>query len=295
MLMTKDDHAERNLLRFQREIELSRRLEHPRIAAGYEAGHWGRIPFLAMEYIPGPTLYQLVKRTGPLDLAWACLWTADVADALDYAHQGGVIHRDLKPSNIIVNPQRTAKLLDLGLARMFDDDHNEELVLGGRKIVGSFDYMAPEQSINSARADARSDIYALGCMLYFLLAGHPPFHHVSERRQKMECHRRVQPSPITVARPDCPVGLSRIVHRMLEKDPQARFSVAAEVRDALRDWADRVTDGDLAPELPNAWFGEPPVHLVRWKQTPKKDESDRGILGILGTGIQRLMGRKSSS
>jgi serine/threonine protein kinase len=252
-----------------------------------------------MEYVPGPTLYQLVRRHGGIPLYWACRWIADIADALDYAHQGGVVHRDLKPSNVIVTPERTAKLLDLGLARWYEDDHNEERVLGRRRIVGSFDYMAPEQADDSSRADARCDIYALGCLLYFLIAGHPPFHHVAERKQKIECHRTVAPTPITVYRPSTPMGLARTIERMLAKSPSNRFSVAAEVRDALANWMVRLLERGDVRELPDGWFPASPPPPPNWspdrlRETASSAVTEQGgFWGRLGSGFQRIFGRRA--
>jgi serine/threonine protein kinase len=299
MLSSEQSSHERGQLRFQREIDVSRRLEHPKLARAYAAGLWRSKPFLAMEYVPGPTLYQLVRRHGPIPLYWTCRWISDVADALDYAHQGGVVHRDLKPSNVIVTPERTAKLLDLGLARWYEDDHNEERVLGRRRIVGSFDYMAPEQADDSSRADARCDIYALGCLLYFLIAGHPPFHHVAERTQKVECHRTVAPTPITVHRPSTPMGLARSIERMLAKSPSDRYSVAAEVRNALSNWMVRLMERGDVRELPDEWFpGQPapPSHWTvdRLRQTAGEDAAEQaGFWGRLGSGFQRIFGRRA--
>jgi serine/threonine-protein kinase len=244
--------------RFQREIELNRRLEHPHLARALEAGKWKQTPFLAMEFVPGSTLYSLVQKHGPIDPYWACRWMADVASALDYIHQGGVIHRDIKPSNAIVTPERHAKLLDLGLARWFDDDHNEARVVGVNRVIGSFDYMAPEQTLDSARADARSDIYSLGCMLYFLLAGHPPFRHAADRVEKAELHRTAPPPDLGAERPSLPTRLVKEVHRMMAKDPRDRYSVAAEVEAALSDWVERFEEDARTPSLPDEWFPDAP-------------------------------------
>jgi serine/threonine protein kinase len=285
---------ERGNLRFQREIEVSKRLDHPKLARGFEAGLWKTSPFLAMEYVPGPTLYQLVKRHGVMDPVWASIWIADVADALDYVHQGGVIHRDLKPSNVVVTPEGSAKLLDLGLARWMHDDHNEERLLGRGRVVGSFDYMAPEQGVDSARADARSDIYSLGCLFYFLLAGHPPFHHVPERAQKIEAHRIVTPTPINALRSGIPHLLVDALNRMLEKEPGRRFSVAAEVRDLLLDLVDQYLDSAAPPPLPDEWFAGLPVRSPFKSVDANGAQPDSGLWKRLGAGFQRLFGRSET-
>jgi serine/threonine protein kinase len=290
ILSSAQKEHERGQLRFQREIEVSKRLDHPKLARGFEAGMWKSSPFLAMEYVPGPTLYQLVKRHGVMDPIWAALWIADVADALDYVHQGGVIHRDLKPSNVVVTPDGDAKLLDLGLARWMHDDHNEERLLGRGRIVGSFDYMAPEQGVDSARADARSDIYSLGCVFYFLLAGHPPFHHVPERLQKIEAHRHVAPTPITALRTGVPHLLVDALNRMLAKEPGRRFSVAAEVRDLLVDLVDQYLDGAPPHPLPDEWFTGAPARAPV-EAASDGDRLNGGFWKRIGVGFQRLFGK----
>lgn len=243
----------RFLRRFQREMEVSQKLSHPGIASGFEAGVVDDLPYLAMEYVPGPTLYRLVRKLGPLPIYWSALWLAQVCEALDYAHQHGVIHRDLKPSNIILAPNGVAKLLDLGLARWYDDDHNEEEVLGARRIVGSFDYIAPEQTVLSSSVDGRSDIYGLGCVLYFALTGRAPFQDVEDRRAKVEHHRHRAPIPLGGLRPDVPPQLARIVKKMMAKDPADRFQVAAAAADNLNAFcaAQPVTP------MPNILFSEP--------------------------------------
>lgn len=224
----------RQLRRFQREMEVAQRLSHPGISAGLEAGVADELPYLAIEYVPGPTLYRLVRRMSPLPVYWCAYWLMQICEALDYAHQHGVIHRDLKPSNIIITPTGTAKLLDLGLARWYDDDHNEDEVVGIKRIVGSFDYIAPEQTVQSSTADGRSDIYGLGCVLYFALTGRAPFQDVEPRRAKIEHHRSRAPIPLTGLRPDVPPKMVRIVERMMSKEPDDRYQVAAQAADALR-------------------------------------------------------------
>ena len=239
----------RNVRRFRREMQVSQRLQHADIAVAYEAGIWKGIHYLAMEYVPGPTLYQLIRRSGPTSAYWAAKWMSEVAGALDYAHQSGVVHRDLKASNIIITPENRAKLLDLGLARWYDDDHNEDRVLGTRRIVGSFDYIAPEQANNSARADARSDIYGLGCLLYFALTGRPPFYHVEDTREKIRHHCEVPPQPVTELRPGLPPAFAAVIEKMMAKSAEDRYQVAAQVRDELSQWVQRWHEQKLVQPL----------------------------------------------
>ncbi|QDU63117.1 Serine/threonine-protein kinase PknB [Planctomycetes bacterium Pan216] len=240
--------SERTILRFRREIALSQFLSHPGIAAAYEAGETKHVHYLAMEYARGDTLYRLIRRTGPASPIEACRWISQVAGALHYAHQMGVIHRDLKPSNVIIGPKGRTKLLDLGLARWIKDDENEDRVVGVRRIVGSFDYIAPEQAADSSMADARSDVYGLGCLLYFSLSGKPPFHHVKERKAKIAHHRRIHAEPLTHQRSEVPGGLDRDISCMLAKDPSDRFGSAGEVRAVLLEWIDALERGQTEGE-----------------------------------------------
>ena len=232
--------TKRAVLRFQREMEVSQKLQHPGIAIAYESGVWREMHFLAMEYVPGPTLFQLVRREGPLTAYHCAMWSSQLADALHFAHNSGVIHRDLKPSNVIITPENKIKLLDLGLARWLRDDHNERRLVGDNRVVGSFDYMAPEQGVNSSKADAKSDLYALGCLMYFALTGSPPFSYVEGSRAKLEHHLSVIPIPVGSIRKDLPKNYDSIVTRLMAKDPKYRYDNAAEVSDILRNWTNRL-------------------------------------------------------
>lgn len=284
----------RNVLRFRREMELSQRLEHPGIAVAYESGSWQGVDFLAMEYVAGSTLYQLIRAHGPAPPYLVAKWLAQIADALDYVHQAGVVHRDLKPSNIIITPDGSAKLLDLGLARWYEDDHNEDRVLGEKRIVGSFDYISPEQASNSARADPRSDIYGMGCLMYFALAGRPPFHDVESNREKLIYHRKVQPVAIEQIRPDLPRGFARAVAKMMAKDPQKRFQVSAEVRDVLNRWEQELQT-TLAPKefpfrLPQSEPESPDEPVVLESDSESSEHVPIAGRPSLWTRLTRLLG-----
>lgn len=253
------ESQERTIRRFQREIELGHQLRHPAIANAIEAGEQPGLQYLAMQYVLGQTLYRLVRRNGPCTPYWTARWLGEVASALDYAHGKGVYHRDLKPSNIMITPQQSAVLLDFGLARWLDDDHNEEKVVGKRRMVGSFDYIPPEQARNSAGADARSDIYGLGCLAYFALTGSPPFGHVSGRKEKVVCHKEVEPTPLAELRPDLPREFTQVIRRMLAKDPDSRYGNAALVKGTLLDWAEKLSGEDTVGPAPISWHLLPSV------------------------------------
>ncbi len=228
---------ERHLARFQREMEMSRKVAHPHLAWTYEVGEFHGVHYIAMEYIPGRTLSRLVTEEGPLHWKRAARLMAEVAAGLEHAHNQGLIHRDLKPSNIQITPRDHAKVLDLGLALIHGEEGGDALVVGGQGyIVGSMDYIAPEQTLDAAAVDRRSDLYSLGCTLYFALTGRPPFPGGTSK-EKIYRHRDEVPPPLAELVPNLPPGFVALVERLMRKEPTARPESAAEVEEELQSWA----------------------------------------------------------
>jgi serine/threonine protein kinase len=226
----------RVLARFRREMEMSQRVAHPHIAWTYEVGVCQGVYYIAMEYIPGKSLFRLVTEEGPLSLPRAARLFAEVAGALDHAHTQGLVHRDLKPSNILITPNDHAKVLDLGLAIMQGEKPGDRRVVGGQGyVVGSMDYIAPEQVEDASKADTRSDIYGLGCTLYFALTGRQPFPGGSAQ-DKLHCHRTQEPVPVEELKPDVAPGFAFLLRRMMAKRPEDRFASAADVQEEFRKW-----------------------------------------------------------
>jgi serine/threonine protein kinase len=230
--------------RFLREMSLNLRFSHPHLCQGLDVGIQHSVYYLAMEFIPGRTLQRLVQEDGPLTVPRAAALFAEVCSALEYIHAQGLIHRDLKPSNIMVTPKGHAKVLDLGLALLRHEETGPREVVGGEHyIVGSMDYIAPEQTTNPLEVDARSDIYALGCTLYYALSGRPPFPG-GTAREKMRRHRTEEPVALRQLRPELPPAFAALVRRLMAKDPQQRVASAAELRQLLLAWA------PAEPQLP---------------------------------------------
>lgn len=233
----KAKEADRHLARFRREMELSQRVRHPNLALAFEVGVNQGVHYIAMEYIPGRSLHRLVTREGVLPVARAAKLFAEVCSGLDHAHSQGLIHRDLKPSNIMVTPNHHAKVLDLGLALLEGEVAEDIEIIGGAGyVVGSMDYMAPEQIEDSRTVDARADIYSLGCTLYFALTGRLPFPGGS-KRDKIRRHRREEPEPIEHLNPAVPDQFIDIVRKMMAKAPERRYASAYDAREALLAWA----------------------------------------------------------
>ena len=228
---------ERLIARFRREMDLSQRVAHPNLTQTYEVGVSQGVYFIAMEYIAGQSLYRLVSQGGPLPVGRAAKLFAQVAAGLEHAHGLGLIHRDLKPSNIMITPRDQVKVLDLGLALIEGEVVEDHTVVGGKGyVVGTFDYIAPEQTEDAAKVDARSDLYSLGCTMYFALTGQAPFPG-GDRRQKINNHRIAIPSPIQDLNPLVPASFAAVVHPLLSKRPEDRPRSAESLRQQLLAWA----------------------------------------------------------
>jgi len=224
------------LERFIREAQAIAALDHPNIIRAYDFDHEGDIHYIIMEYFPGDNLQTIVEREKKIPFPRIVNILRQTADALAHAHAIGVIHRDVKPSNILVNPQGEVKVLDLGLALL------DEQVYEGRithiqedTILGTADYLAPEQALDSHKVDARADIYALGGVLYFCLTGHPPFPEGSVPKRLLD-HQQSEPSDILIERPEVPDDLVALCKKMMSKDPNHRQQSAKEVVHDFEDW-----------------------------------------------------------
>jgi eukaryotic-like serine/threonine-protein kinase len=229
---------ERLLARFRREMEMCQRVAHPHLAWTYEVGVSQGCYYIALEYIPGKTLFRLVNEEGPLATPRAARLFTEVASALDHAHNQGLIHRDMKPSNIIITPHDHAKVLDLGLALVEGEAPTDREVQGGPGyVVGTMDYIAPEQTEDPGKVDARSDIYSLGCTLYFCLTGRAPFAGGSAQ-EKIHRHRHEEPLPIPQFNPSVPPAFIGLLRKMMAKNPDHRLSTAAELQARLEEWAE---------------------------------------------------------
>jgi serine/threonine-protein kinase len=238
--------------RFYREIQAVSQLVHPNVVLAHDAGPAGKTHFLAMEYVDGIDLQKLVLQSGPLSVEQACDYIRQAALGLQHVHDRGLVHRDIKPGNLIVTqveaangtgsaayvgqsfPYGLIKILDLGLAR-FDDtfEDTDPLTISGQGgIRGSADYLAPEQAVDFHTADIRADIYSLGCTLFFLLTGQPPFEGGS-LAQKLMKHQKANPPILDKVRPGLPRRLGAIVYRMMAKNPADRFQTPGQVAAAI--------------------------------------------------------------
>ena len=225
------------LERFHREAQATAALDHPNIVRAYDVDNQGKTHYLVMEYVPGRDLMTIVKDDGPLDYVSAAKYIYQSALGLQHAHDAAMVHRDVKPANLLVDESDSIKILDMGLALMNEDQselagltdkHNE-------KVLGTADYLAPEQALNSHNIDSRADIYGLGCTLYYVLAGHPPFPE-GTLAQRIAQHQTKMPPDIRLDRTDLPETLGSICFKMLQKNPDHRYQSANEVASDLESW-----------------------------------------------------------
>lgn len=233
--------------RFHREAQAVASLDHPNIVRAYDVDHQSdrdaEIHFLVMEYVEGSSLQELVAKQGPVAYADAVDYMRQSALGLAHAHKAGLVHRDIKPGNLLLDKNGTVKILDLGLARFFNGSDEEQAltIQHDEKVLGTADYLAPEQALDSHSVDARADIYSLGCTLFFLLTGQPPFTE-GTLTQRLMAHQTKEPPPLTQFRPDAPESLVELLKRMMAKKPDDRFPSAADTAMALLQWLNQNAD-----------------------------------------------------
>jgi eukaryotic-like serine/threonine-protein kinase len=227
---------ELSLDRFRREMELSQRCQHPNVARTIAVGHEGDVHFMVLEYIPGMSLYDMVRsdKYGPLRVTDAARLFLKVIDGLGAAHLSGIVHRDIKPSNIMITPDGNAKILDLGLARAIGD---EQAITRANTVLGTLDYASPEQLRDARGADVRSDLYSVGCTLYFALSGRPPFEG-GDMINKIFRQRLDDPEPLEKITRGVPAAFATIVRKLMAKNPDERYQSCAELRADLVRWTD---------------------------------------------------------
>jgi len=257
------------LERFFTEARAVAALDHPNIVHAYDVANEGDRYYLVMEYVEGRDLQRIVEQNGPLDFALAADYIRQAAEGLAHAHDRNVIHCDIKPANLLVNQQGVVKILDMGMARAVgvearaaDGSAQED-----QAILGTVDYMAPEQAEGVEKLDRRSDIYSLGCTFYFLLTGSPPFPDgtLAERILK---HQKEEPKDIAERRPDTPPELIRICRKMMAKNPDDRFQTADEVARLLSEWRPAPSAKILRAK---------PLEEVEAEAEPVEDESSLAV------------------
>lgn len=223
------------LARFYLEARAAARLDHPNIVRAFDVDSEGNTHYLVMEYIDGRDVQQVVKEDGLLDFETAVNYLIQAANGLEHAHNSGLIHRDIKPANILIDRKGTAKILDMGLARFSAGEEASLTIAHEENVLGTADYLSPEQARDSHEVDHRTDLYSLGCTLYFMLTGHAPFPEGS-LAQRIAKHQTEMPADIREDRPDCPQSLVNICRKLIQKKPERRYSSAHEVREVLEHW-----------------------------------------------------------
>ncbi|HMP60948.1 MAG TPA: protein kinase [Gemmatales bacterium] len=242
-----------SLERFYREAKAGAALDHPNLVRSYDIDfdQASDLHYLVMEYVDGVNMQDLVKMRGQVEPMRAAHYMYYAALGLEHAHQCGLIHRDIKPSNLLVDRQGAVKILDMGLARFFNDEQDMITKKYDESVLGTADYLAPEQAVDSHSVDVRADIYSLGCSFYFILAGYPPFVEGSVA-QKLIWHQTRTPKSIREYCPDLPEDIQHVLERMMAKSAADRYQTPGELAAALLTYG-RMSfpppDDDVLPRL----------------------------------------------
>jgi serine/threonine protein kinase len=292
--------------RFHREIQVMASLHHPNIVEAYDAEMVSGAEVLALEYVEGINLTKLVKDHGPLPVSLACEYIRQAALALQHAHEKGLVHRDVKPSNLMLQAGGTIKLLDLGLALLHgplvDGSVSGPLTVAG-KVIGTVDFLAPEQARDASSVDIRADLYSLGCTFYYLLTGQPPFAGATTTN-KIYKHALEEPEPVQRLRPEVSQPVSAVIRRLLAKRPEDRFQTPAELAAVLQDLlrgraspaVPAVRDGVARPAAPAgevapaAELGFEPIVRTSVRQNPLRDRRRWRPLAAMVLAVLLLVG-----
>ncbi|MBX3412739.1 MAG: serine/threonine protein kinase [Pirellulales bacterium] len=274
---------------FQREIRAQAQLDHENLVRALDAGHDGNVHYLVTEYVPGTDLRRLIRRAGRLSPAMAASIITQVARGLGHAHEKGLLHRDVKPGNVLVTPDGRAKISDLGLVGYFEGDVDDPQT---GKIVGTADYLCPEQVLGNVKLTPASDIYSLGCTLYYAVTGKVPFAGGSTR-DKARAHVRHVPLKPQLLNPDVDEEFADIILMMMAKDPAQRIATTAEVVERLTPWH----DGGVPIAVPSAARGReiptpPPIGQSPANYTP--DQGDTQPSFVIATFLPHELGDDDS-
>ncbi len=254
VLRRRDGFSQETIKRFQREVLAAAKLLHPNIVTAFDAGEQNGLHFLVMEYVSGGDLKSLLDRQGPLTVAKALDYTQQIARGMQYAHDKQIIHRDIKPANLLLDSDGCVKILDLGLARIIREETQDELQTKGLTadgaLMGTVDYLSPEQSLDTKTADVRSDIYSLGCTLYTLLTGEAVY-PAGTLVQKILAHREAAIPSLRLRRSEIPEALDQLFQQMIAKSPAARPQSMAAVMESLQRIA---AGGDVSDVVPKAYL-----------------------------------------
>ena len=280
--------------RFEREVQAAARLEHPNIVTAFDAGDAAGTHYLVMQFVDGRNLSEVVKELGPQPVGRAVDWILQAARGLAFAHEQGVIHRDIKPGNLLVDSRGTVKILDMGLARLETLDADQDQLTGTGQIMGTVDYMAPEQAMDTRQADARSDIYSLGVTLWYLLTGRPLFTGETVMG-KMMAHMQTPAPALDTARGDVTPEIDAVFQRMVAKKPAERFQSMQEVIAALQS----LPHSETAAGPPSVDFRGGPTSLgplgtaaTQTLQQPKAVSVNENTARLSAVDIDTAMGLK---
>ena len=280
--------------RFLREARSAAALDHPNIVRIHDVGQHGEVHYLVMEYVEGQTLDQLVDKAGPIACGRAVEYMTQAAAGLQHAYEKGFVHRDIKPGNLMLAKDGTVKILDMGLARTFDGEDKLTEVLDAGAVVGTADYISPEQAMNAPGLDIRADIYSLGASFFTLVTGRPPFEGTTT--QKLLQHQMKSPPSLATLDRTFPAGLAEVVAKMLAKKPEDRYTTPADVIYALTNWLP--TSARLTESLSRTNLAKPPHqrntvseaaggstrNLPRAAAAAAPKQSRRGLLLAVGGG-----------